>query len=294
MSLHVEVTGSGAPLVMLHGWGMHGGVWSDTAKMLAADFQVHNVDLPGHGKSSTIHFPPKREVAIAPSPPGGGVGRGNTWAKNNTPTLTLPRRESGLDSLDIMVDELSSVFPEPINLCGWSLGGIIAQHWAVREPEKVQRLILVSSTPCFAVREDWTFGMPQEILAQFAAELEKNHTATLRRFLALQVRGSEGERELLSALREKLFSRGEPHLDALRGGLAILRDADLRDALAQITLPTLVVAGERDKLTPPEASHYLAQSLPHARAVVVAGAAHAPFLSHPEIFIEHVKSFLHE
>jgi pimeloyl-[acyl-carrier protein] methyl ester esterase len=197
-------------------------------------------------------------------------------------------------SLDSIVAQLSARFNEPLNLCGWSLGGIIAQHWAAREPEKVQRLILVSSTPCFAARADWAYGMPQETLAQFAAELEKNHAATLRRFLALQVRGSEGERELLVALREKLFSRGEPHLDALRGGLAILRDADLRSVLPQITQPTLVIAGERDKLTPPEASHYLAQSLPHARAVVVAGAAHAPFLSHPEIFIEQVKSFLHE
>jgi pimeloyl-[acyl-carrier protein] methyl ester esterase len=256
MNLHIEVSGSGVPLVMLHGWGMHGGVWTDTVRKLATDFQVHCVDLPGHGQSPWI------------------VDRGSR--------------------IEDWVDVLTAQFSEPINVCGWSLGGIIAQHWAAREPEKVRRLILVNSTPCFAARADWTFGMPQETLAQFAAELEKNHAATLRRFLALQVRGSEGERELLGAMREKLFSRGEPHLDALRGGLAILRDADLRSALPQIMQPTLVIAGERDKLTPPEASHYLAQSLPSARAVVVAGAAHAPFLSHPEIFIEQVKSFLHE
>jgi len=254
MNLHVEVTGSGAPLVMLHGWGMHGGIWSDTAEMLGADFQVHNLDLPGHGASAVLDA----------------------------------------FTLDTVVGQLSARFEQPLILCGWSLGGIIAQHWAAREPDKVQRLILVNSTPCFAAREDWAFGMPQETLAQFAAELEKNHAATLRRFLALQVRGSESERELLGVLREKLFSRGEPHLTALRGGLAILRDADLRDTLPRITSPTLVIAGERDKLTPPEASHYLAQSLPHARVVVVAGAAHAPFLSHPEIFIEQAKSFLHE
>jgi len=254
MSLHVEVTGSGALLVMLHGWGMHGGIWSDTAEMLAADFQVHNVDLPGHGASA------------APD----------------------------AFTLDSVVGQLSARFEQPLILCGWSLGGIIAQHWAALEPEKVQRLILVNSTPCFAARADWGFGMPLETLAQFAVELEKNHATTLRRFLALQVRGSEGERELLGTLREKLFSRGEPQLDALRGGLAVLRDADLRDALSQITQPTLVIAGERDKLTPPEASRYLAQSLPHAREVVVAGAAHAPFLSHSEIFIDQVKSFLHE
>ena len=256
MNLHVEVTGSGAPLVMLHGWGMHGGIWSDTAARLAADFQVHNVDLPGHGQSP--------------------------WIKDRG------------SSIEEWVDVLTAQFIEPINLCGWSLGGIIAQHWAAREPEKVRRQILVGSTPCFAARDDWACGMPQETLAQFAAELEKNHATTLRRFLALQVRGSEGERELLATLREKLFSRGEPHLDALCGGLDILRDVDLRGELPQITQPTLVIAGERDKLAPPEASHYLAQSLPHARVVVVAGAAHAPFLSHPEIFIEQVKKFLHE
>ena len=252
MSLHVEVTGSGVPLVMLHGWGMHGGIWSDTAERLAADFQVYNVDLPGHGASAA------RDAF----------------------------------TLDSVVGQLSARFEQPLILCGWSLGGIIAQHWAAREPDKVRRLILVNSTPCFAERADWAFGMPRETLVQFAAELEKNHAATLRRFLALQVRGSEGERELLGALREKLFSRGEPHLDALRGGLAILRDADLRGALPRISQPTLVIAGERDKLTPPEASHYLAQSLPHARAVVVAGAAHAPFLSHSEIFVEQVRNFL--
>jgi pimeloyl-[acyl-carrier protein] methyl ester esterase len=274
MNLHVEVTGSGAPLVMLHGWGMHGGVWSDAARKLAADFHVHNVDLPGHGFSRDVGWVERSDTHHFPE-----TGDGYRYAQ---------------PILQVIVDELSSAFPEPINLCGWSLGGIIAQHWAVLEPEKVRRLILVSSTPCFAARKDWAFGMPQETLAQFASELEKNHTATLRRFLALQARGSEGERELLASLREKLFSRGEPHLDALRGGLAILRDADLREALPQITQPALVIAGERDKLTPPEASHYLAQSLPHARAVVVAGAAHAPFLSHPEIFIEQIKSFLHE
>ena len=55
-----------------------------------------------------------------------------------------------------------------------------------------------------------------------------------------------------------------------------------------------LIAGGRDKLTPPEASNYLAQAMPAARVVEVEGAAHAPFLSHPEIFVEQVKSFLHE
>lgn len=254
MSLHVETSGSGAPLVLLHGWGMHGGVWADVALRLAADFQVHSVDLPGNGASAA-----------------------------------LPQT-----NLDALVQVLSARFGEPLSVCGWSLGGQVALRWAVREPEKVRRLILVASTPCFAEREDWLFGMQSDVLERFAAELEQNHAATLRRFIALQLRGSENERELLLQLRERLFSRGEPDMAALRGGLGILRDADQRAELQSVKQPILIIAGERDKLTPPQASHYMAQAMSAARMVEVKGAAHAPFLSHPEIFVEHLKSFLHE
>ena len=93
-------------------------------------------------------------------------------------------------------------------------------------------------------------------------------------------------------MRERLFSRGEPDIDALRGGLEILRNTDLRDVLPKIKQPTLIIAGERDSLTPPEASYYLAQTLPNARMVEIKGAAHAPFLSHREKFVEQLKSFM--
>jgi len=254
MSLHVEVSGQGEPLVLLHGWGMHGGIWSEMALQLAEHYQVYNVDLPGHGASAPL------------------------------PNFTL----------DKVVEQLVAQFSEPVSILGWSLGGQLALHWAARKPEQIKKLVLVTSTPCFAEREDWLFGMTQETLQQFAADLEQNHAATLRRFLALQVRGSDGERELLSALRAKLFSRGEPHLEALRGGLEILRDADQRSTLPGIKQPTLVIAGERDKLTPPEASYYLAQTMPNARVVEIEGAAHAPFLSHSQLFTEHLNQFLHE
>ncbi len=250
--MHIEVMGRGEPLVMLHGWGMHGGIWGEAAVRLAEHFKVYVVDLPGHGASKL----------------------------------------AGEFTLDALADELSSRCAYPVNVLGWSLGGIIAQHWAARKPAQIKRLVLVASTPCFAEREDWLFGMPQATLGQFAAELEGNFAATLRRFLALQLRGSDNERELLAVLRERLFSRGEPDMAALRGGLQILRDADLRATLPQIRQPVLGIAGERDKLTPPEASYYLAQALPDARVVEIEGAAHAPFLSHPQTFIEETRKFL--
>lgn len=268
MTLHVDSLGSGAPLLLLHGWGMHGGMWGEAAERLARDFRVLAVDLPGHGWS--VEREGGREM--------GGLSTG----------LSRPF------TLDTVVDQLAAQFDEPLAVCGWSLGGIIAQRWAARAPHRIRRLVLVASTPCFVARDGWPYGMPAATLQQFAADLEQDAAATLRRFLALQVRGSEGERELLAALRAGLSSRGAPQPDALRGGLDILRDADLRASLPQIGQPTLLIAGDRDRLTPPQASHHLAQTLPHARMVTVQGAAHAPFLSHTGTVVEHMKSFLHE
>ena len=253
MSLHVDSHGSGAPLVLIHGWGMHGGIWDNVVPQLAQHFRVHCVDLPGHGRSA----------------PQGGF------------------------SLDALVTILSAQFDEPINVCGWSLGGQVALRWGQLAPQQVRRLALVASTPCFTEREDWLYGIAAESLRQFAVELERDHAATLHRFLSLQMRGSSNEREFLADLRSRLFSRGEPDVNALRGGLEILRDTDLREELASIRQPVLLIAGERDKLTPPEASFYMAQTLPDARLVEAAGAAHAPFLSHPEFFVEQITDFLH-
>jgi pimeloyl-[acyl-carrier protein] methyl ester esterase len=254
MNLHVEVRGQGMPLVLLHGWGMQGGMWGTAAAQLEAHFQIHYVDLPGHGASG----------AIQPF------------------------------TLDALVELLAQHFSAPVNVCGWSLGGMIAQQWVASRPAQVMRLVLVGSTPCFRMRDDWQYGMATEMLEQFATDLMQNHASTLRRFLALQVRGSDGEKALLSQLRAQLLTRGEPDLQVLQGGLEILRDADLRAVLPEIAQPTLIVAGERDKLTPPAASRYMAAQMPTAELVEVAGAAHAPFLSHPEMFVEHVKRFLHE
>lgn len=261
MSLHVDSYGSGAPLLLIHGWGMHGGMWGGVAERLTEHFRVLAVDLPGHGWS--------------------GKGKGIRDKGALSPF-----------SLDAIVDELAAQFGEPLAVCGWSLGGQIALRWALRHPQQVSRLALVASTPCFVRRPGWDCAMAEETLAEFAAALQQDYALTLRRFLALQVRGSERERELLAALRSALMSRGEPDLGALQAGLDILRDCDLRGVLPGIHQPALVIGGERDTLTPPQAAHYLAAQLPNARLALIEGAAHAPFLSHPDEFMMQLKKFM--
>lgn len=256
MNLHVDIFGQGQPLVLLHGWGMNGGIWHEVAHALAEQFTVYCVDLPGHGGSDFTDL------------------------------------SANENSLDALVATLAARFPKPISVCGWSLGGQIALQWAATFPQQINKLILVASTPCFTTRNDWHYAMAAETLQQFSEELENNPSATLRRFLSLQVRGTDNERELLQRLRANLATQNEPSLAALRAGLAILRDADLRSTLAEIQQQTLVIAGERDKLTPPSASIFMSENLPSAKLVLIETAAHAPFLSHQGQVVEQLSAFL--
>lgn len=258
MSLHVdhyESAGSGLPLLLIHGWGMHGGMWKSVAERLAQHFHVMAVDLPGHGYS-----------------------RG--------------QKTGDAGSLDEIVDMLSAQFEQPLAVCGWSLGGQVALRWAMRYPQQVQRLVLVASTPCFVRLDGWRYALSEEILEEFAASLQHHYALTLKRFLSLQIRGSDQEREVLAILRDGLFSRGEPELDALQAGLEILRGSDLRGALPEVSQPALVLAGERDTLIPRQAAQYLADKISGGKLVTIKGAAHAPFLSHPDEFVMQLMTFL--
>lgn len=281
MSLHVDrYKGAGSPLLFIHGWGMHGGMWGDVLERLADQFAVSAVDLPGHGYSNR-----NEGCGLHPQ----GAGRVVPVAEATTTTLRI-----GTETLDAIVDKLSIQFSGPLTVCGWSLGGQVALRWAQRYPEQVSRLVLVSSTPCFVQKTDWHCAMARQTLADFASALQQDYAATLRRFLALQMRGGEKEREHLAVLRQSLMSRGIPDMAALQAGLDMLRDVDLRAALPEICEKTLVVSGDRDTLTPLPASQYIVDRMPDARLATIAGAAHAPFLSHPEEFVKQVAEFLHE
>lgn len=251
MSLHVDVSGSGPDLVLLHGWGMHSGIWGGVHDELALDFRVHAVDLPGYGASPSCQ------------------------------PYVLPQ----------LVQEVASALPSRAGVIGWSLGGLVALRLALSQPQQVARLMLVGSTPCFMQRPDWSCGIEAEILQTFAHGLERDYAATLMRFLSLQVRNGENVRTVLKYLRMALFARGMPSAEVLRAGLNILLENDLRAEAGKLALPLSIVHGERDMLAPAEAARWLAAQVPGARLTLIPGCAHAPFLSHPKVFLQEVREF---
>jgi pimeloyl-[acyl-carrier protein] methyl ester esterase len=254
MTLHVDSLGAGDDVVLLHGWGMHGGVWEGVQAELARHFRVHAVDLPGLGHSPAC-----------------------------TP-YTLVN----------LAERLAEAFPQPVHVCGWSLGGQIAVQWALAQPAQVRRLVLVGATPRFVSGEDWRCGVEEAVFRQFAQQVAQDYRGTLMRFLALQAHGGDAPRAQIKQLRERFFARGEPAPEVLQAGLRILLGTDLRDAVAGLQQPVLLVHGTHDMLAPVTASEWMAGQLPHARLEKIAGASHAPFLSHPTRFVSAVRDFMEQ
>lgn len=253
-AVHVDVTGAGPPLVLLHGWALHAGLFAPIVPSLSSHFHVHAVDLPGHGLS-------------APMRP---------WSVANV-VDALERRFAATSDLSVL---------------GWSLGGAIALRWAHRFPARIARLLLVSATPKFVAANDWDCAMTETTLSRFADELRVFFKPTLLRFLTLQVQGSDEGRRTLASLRQQWFARGAPDRSTLEESLGELRALDLRDEVRSVHQPTLVVTGTRDTLTPPEAGAWLARALPAGRVESLVGAAHAPFISHPGAFLASALAFL--
>ncbi|MDJ0807588.1 MAG: pimeloyl-ACP methyl ester esterase BioH [Gammaproteobacteria bacterium] len=242
MSLAVEQRGQGRNLVLLHGWGMNSAVWSEFADRLAARYRLWLIDLPGHGQSGYAE-----ELGLA------------DWAQ--ACLAVVPSRSVWL---------------------GWSLGAQIAIEAALQEPDRISALISLCGTPRFAQADDWPAAMAQQTLDQFISASREDHRKTLERFLALQVRGSEQARESLRVLKQQLRLKPDPQPAALDAGLELLKQVDLRERLTQLDCPLGWLFGGRDTLVPDGTAEALPEWMPGAQRQLIAGAAHAPFLSHPD------------
>ena len=252
MSCHVEIVGQGKPLVMIHGWGMHSGVWQPLVKRLSKDYMLYLIDLPGMGNSRPVE--PYHLYNLA--------------------------------------DEVAEMIPGVCDVVGWSLGGLVAQSIAVSQPDRIRRLVLVGSTPCFVNKIGWENGVDPANFSAFADSVNHDYKNTIMQFLTLQCMKAHDARSTIKELRKSFELKPTPTQTTLTRALHILLESDLRDEVAKIRKPTLLIHGDRDTLAPVQAAHWMMQQLPIGFLRVMSGAAHAPFLSHSDLFIQALNEFL--
>lgn len=251
MNLHIEVAGKGPPLVLLHGWALHGGVFAPLVERLADRFEFHLVDLPGHGHSRDVPLP-----------------------------LVL----------DACIDEIAARTPPAVWL-GWSLGGLFALKAAATVPAQVRGLVMLAATPRFVAGADWPHAVERAVFAQFGHDLQLDYRATLERFLALDTIGSEHARAELRSLKQSLFARGEPAPSVLQQGLRLLERSDLRHLLPALAVPSLWISGRRDRLVPAVGVGAAAALAPGSEHWDIAGGGHAPFIGQADGVADKIAAF---
>ena len=252
---YIESTGNRGLLATVINLLTHSGIWEMLADDLAEHFTLHMIDLPGFGRS--------------PIP-------GDPY------------------TLDLLTEQVLKVAPDNAHYLGWSLGGLIATNIAIETPERVNKLITVASNPRFVQEDDWQHAMKANIMDSFCRYLEEDYQGTIIRFLAIQAIGSETQKDDIRRLRDTVFIHGVPAGKALRGGLELLNQVDLRSQLNKVKAPMLRLYGRLDSLVPAKTAEQVAGLIPHSQHKVYPKASHAPFLSHKPLFVNDVKEFLHE
>lgn len=245
--------GEGLDLALIHGWGMNGNVWKNVIRLLAQRYRVHWCDLPGYGENHAF--------AISEA--------------------------SGL------VPALLADAPKKAVWIGWSLGGLLATQAALQAPDRVLGLITVASSPRFVEdkAEGWS-GMSLPVLQNFEKQLREDLDGTIHRFLALQVMGSPQARQDIKQLKSAVCEKPSPDPKALLRDLRILEKWDLREKLADLTMPFWAMLGRLDAIVPASVGSGLLDHAPKSVIHVCRHATHAPFISHPEAFVRVIDEWL--
>jgi 3-oxoadipate enol-lactonase len=164
-----------------------------------------------------------------------------------------------------------------LHLVGLSMGGRIARNVALRAPERLRSLTLISSTPGFD-------SLSSERVKQFVNERRTSTPQTLSRLLGSKAAGA--------AYQELLDSVARIHEASYQKTLEASVAQDRAAPIEKISVPTLVVAGEEDTVYPPELAREMARRIPDAELVMLERTGHLANLEQPERFNEILLKFL--
>jgi len=249
--LHYSLRGSKGknPLVFINSLGSDLRIWDEVSALLASDFQILCYDKRGHGLSDT--------------PPG---------------PYTIGDHTHDLKAL---LDKLAI---HKAILIGISVGGMIAQDFAIAYPERTEALVLCDTGAKIGTAEMWNSRI-ETIQAQGLAEVAK--TVIDRWFTPTFFERHSSEARGYFNMLSRTPTQG------YIGTCMALRDADLRPQLKHIKAQTLVLCGDQDLSTPPELGQELAQHL-NAPFELIDHAGHLPCIEQPQAMAAKIRAFLRE
>ena len=255
IEIFYEITGSGPPLTMIMGLGCSSRQWQWMLPLLAESFRVITFDNRGVGRSGK----PDGEYTT------------DLFADDTAALLTT----LGIDKTHVF---------------GISVGGMIAQKFALNHPEKVDHLMLGCTMPSFfhlpPAAENVERLQGSQLLPPGSGVDEIIHL-----FLSETFCGEHPER--VAALKEiMLIEKREQGEDAFFLQLGAAMDHDTLEQVKYIEAPTLVITGDADPVAPVENARFLAAQIPGSTLIELPGVRHAFWVERPVESSEIIKTFM--
>ena len=251
LEIAYERVGGGPPLVFAHGAASDARLWRPQLAALADEFTVVAWDEPGAGRSSDV-----------------------------------PARFGLADYADCLAALIEALALGPAHVAGISWGGTVVQELYRHRPELVATLVLVDTYA------GWKGSLPPE-------EVRARVTGAYRALMvpaeefdpARALPGwfaSDPPAEFLPLLEEMA---ADVRPESLRTALRLMAEADQRDLLPRIAVPTLLIWGELDARSPLNVARQFEQAIPDTTLVVIPGAGHVSNVEQPEPFNDAVREF---
>lgn len=259
VTYHVTMTGSGYPLLLLHGFTGSIRSWDEQVNLWQANYKVIAVDLLGHGQSDAPHQSDRYDMILA-----------------IRDLITI------LDQLEI----------SQVAMLGYSMGGRLALSFALQHPHRVSALILESASPGLATEEEREERLKQDqMLAdqieQRGIEWFVNHWENVPLFASV---GQLPEHKRSALRHQRLANRPEALAHSLRG-MSTGAQPSWWQALGNLQLPTLLLAGEYD-IKFREIAKQMQRQITRSTYECVHGAGHIIHLEQPEAFNTLVVQYL--
>ena len=257
INIYYEIHGKGEPLVLIYGYAGDSGLWFRQTPILSKKYRVIAFDNRGVGRSD----------------------------KPDIPYTMAMMAEDVAGLLDVIGVDAAHIF-------GISMGGMIAQHFALNYPQRVTSLML-GCTYCGGIR---SIPIGPEALAALA-DFERFKKMTLEEIVWQLVpflfsrKFIEKNPDVVEERVAKSLEYPTPMHGVTRQAEAIMGH-DTYELLPKIKLPTLVIAGDNDRLIPVENSRILASKIPKAELAIIKGAGHEFFIEDPEETNQVVLGFL--
>ncbi|MAL78317.1 MAG: 3-oxoadipate enol-lactonase [Sneathiella sp.] len=233
----------GAPVVIMsHSLCCDLGAWDELAEDLKKEYRVLRYSLRGHGKSAATPGPYDFALLAA--------------------DMTAIQEHYGITESHIV---------------GLSIGGMIAQEFALRYPDRVKSLV-ISSSMC-ALPDGAAALWPERIRLAAEEGLAATVDASMSRWF---VEGSLKDRPEIEARIRKMIL--ETSVEGYVGCCHAIAGIDLKDRIPAIKVPTLVIVGREDMGTPVSSSELIHRQIEGSRLVVVDNAAHQLAVDKPGIF----------